>query len=166
MNNIALFVVANLASGFIGWLIGKTGRNAAIAAQVVEEHETEETKGRTSPPFQPNRFAVVAVLIVLLVTVANSAFLTINQSVYTACVKNQFDELADVLKARSAPQQQAQDALDAVMFRTADAYKNPTPEAGQDIGKLIQAYADLRRAAKSDFAKHPLPDPPRDACST
>jgi hypothetical protein len=162
MINIAfLFVVSNLACVLIGWLLGRTGRNAAIAASVIEDEESGDPKRRPRP-FQ---IAVVAMMVIAAVTAVNGIVISVNQRNITQCVRVQFDKFADALEARSKPQQEATAALDRVFFAVARLIQTPSPTAQKDVQDAILDYTKLRTAANKVLREHPYPDPPREACA-
>lgn len=168
-NTMFLFIVSNLASIVIGWLLGRTGRNAAIVAAAVEgEEPTKEPDRRRANPTQ-----VIAILMMVVagVTAVNGVSVSIQQGEqaeqqqeFTACVTEQFNKLADALDARANPQREATLLQDEIWRIVAEAFKNPTPDSSKQVQDAIDAYNRARTVVVESQRKNPLPDPPRDVC--
>jgi hypothetical protein len=169
-NTVFIFIVSNMASILIGWLLGRTGRNTAVVAAAVEgEEPTKESDRRRASPTQ-----VIAVLMMVVagVTAVNGVSVSTQQGEqaeehrrFVDCVTVQFNKLADALDARSRPQQEATLLQDAIWKEVAEAFRTPTTDSSKRIQDAVDAYNHARTDVVEAQKKNPLPDPPRDACS-
>ena len=168
-NTVFLFIITNLVSIMIGWLLGRTGRNTAIVAAAVEgEEPTKEPDRRHANPTQ-----VIAILMMVVagVTAVNGVSVSIQQGEqaeehrdFTECVSSQFNKLADALDARANPQREATLMQDEIWRVVSEAFRNPTPESSKRIQDAVDAYNQARFEVTEAQRKNPLPDPPRDVC--
>lgn len=160
MNVTFIFVVSNLASLFIGWVLGRTGRNAAKAAAAAS--------GKTEDPeevrMRPFRWIVIAVLVVCGVTAANGVYISMGQAKQADCVTEQFNKLIDALDARATDSRKATLQLDKVMRTIVSAYETPNAQAAVDVQNAILGYVTARDEAEETLRQNPYPEPPRDAC--
>lgn len=165
-----LFIVSNLAALALGWLVGKTGRNAAVVAAAIEEGAEAEEGGRAKA--RPFQWLAVAVVVVSAVTALNGVMvasqqqeLVEDQQTFTACVTDQFDLLIEALEARSGSAREAT-AQQVAVFRTvAEAWRNPTANSSLRVREAIEEYIRLRDDADAALRQNPYPEPPRNACS-
>lgn len=169
-NTVFLFIVSNLATGLIGWLLGKTGRNTAVVAAAVEGEEGLPGAGdrrRTTP----TQVIAVLMMVVAGVTAVNGVSVSTQQGEqarehrdFTDCVTKQFNRLADALDARANPQREATLMQDEIWRVVAEAFRSPQPDSSKRIQDAVDAYNQARSVVVAAQAKNPLPDPPRDAC--
>jgi hypothetical protein len=161
VNITVLFILTNLASGFLGWLFGRIGRDSAKVAAAVEEAVEEKADGSVHRPF---RWMIIAFMLICGLTAANGIYISIRQSNFSECAVGQFDKLLDALDARFNSSREATLQLDAVFVTIVNAYTAPTPDAADKVRKAIFDYAKLRREAEDVLKKNPYPEPPRNAC--
>lgn len=167
MNTAILFVVSNAACVFLGWLFGKTGRNAAVAAAAAEERDSAQEGSR----MRPFRWMVVAVIVVCGVTAVSGAIVASNQEMlvedqhqFAECVSDQFDALIEALDARSSSSREATDQLTEVFRTIVQAYRAPSPDSAKTVREAIERYYTLREEADDRLRQNPYPEPPRNAC--
>lgn len=171
MMTVFLFVASNLASILIGWLLGRTGRNAAVVAAAVEEGAEAEEDGRVRI-IRPFRVLGVAVVVISAVTALNGVIvssqqqeLVNDQREFTECVTGQFNLLLDALEARSGSAREATEQQTAVWKKIAEVWRSPTPDASEQVLTSIEEYIRLRNEANTALQQNPYPEPPRNACS-
>lgn len=170
MMTVFLFVASNLASILIGWLLGRTGRNAAVVAAAVEGGDETKEGGRVR--LRPLQFLGVALVVVSAVTALNGVIvssqqqeLVEDQKSFTECVTGQFNLLLDALEARSSSARDATEQQTAVWRKISEVWRNPTPDASKQVQDSIDKYLTLREDANIALRQNPYPEPPRNACS-
>lgn len=167
MNTTILFIAANLASAFMGWIVGRTSRDAAKVAATVPE-QSENKDGISMRPF---RWIVISFMVICALTAANGIYISVTQADqarenqrFAECTTDQVNKLIDALDARFKSSREATLQLDQVFTVIVAAYQNPTPEAAALVKDAIVKYAGLRKKAEDTLKKNPYPEPPRNAC--
>lgn len=162
----AILIVSNMLSLLIGWLLGRTGRNAAVSAAAVEdEDDNTDKKPLGRKKFGLFQFMVVGVMVISGVTALNGVIVATNQTKLTDCVSGQFDILIDALDARSNSQREATQQLTEVFRDVVEAYRSPSPDSAKNVRESIEKYVGLRAAADERLRENPYPEPPRNACA-
>lgn len=168
-NTVFLFIVSNLASIVIGWLLGRTGRNTAIVAAAVEGEEPAKEPDRRRA--NPTQVIAILMMVVAGVTAVNGVSVSIQQGEqaeehrqFTECVSDQFNKLADALDARTLPQREAAAAQDWIWAVVAEAFRSPQPDSRDRVQAAVEAYNRARTEVTEAQRKNPLPEPPRDVC--
>lgn len=168
MNTLLLFIATNSASVFLGWVFGRTGRNAAVVAAAVEDQETSMEEARATRPF---RMMAIATMVICGVTAATGVVVASNQNsivedhrTFAECVSDQFDLLIEALDARTVANREATLQQDRIWVTVAEAFRNPGPEASQNLRTVIEEYNKIRAETTEKLRQNPYPDPPRDAC--
>lgn len=174
---IIILAADTLASGFLGWLVGRTARNAEVVAAEVAEIGAEgdddlvgraEHSGRARAFLARVRAPYVAMAMLAVVT-GVTAFLTgtssIQQTRIVHCVVDYSNELADSLKASREANADVQTAQDKIWFVVADAFAHPSPDDRERIADAIDEYNALRTTQRASQRANPLPAAPRGACA-
>lgn len=174
---VLALTVDTVASGFIGWLLGRTARNAAVAAQAVTddadddavepEPTTRRSRARARLARVRAQHVVVLFLVLVGVVTAVQGFSeSANRTELNECVVRYSDELHDALIQARESSQDVQVAQDLIWSAVGRAFANPGSDPnGAKIGDAVAAYNRQRTAQRKSQAEHPLPDPPRGACA-
>lgn len=172
---ILLLAADSLASGFLGWLLGRTARNAELIADEVVDADAEPAEDAGAREARSRALlarvrAPYVVMALLAVIVGVTAFLTgsvaVQQRSTVRCVADYSNDLGAALDQRADANKRLQDKQDAIWLAVSSAFAHPGADPkGTKIGDAVDDYNTERDRLRTAQARHPLPETPRGACA-
>lgn len=171
---VAWTVGWTVAGGLGGYVLGRLAADVHRLADPTEPH-LEGDRVHDEPLYRPRpqrqrrpsgRLLIGILIVVLGVGTAVQGIITTQRVEHLQqCQARYSNKFADALDARTTVSNGSQRALDNLVT-TIGAHLGRNKQADQDaIADALQQYLAQRHMAKQERARHPLPDPPREACN-
>jgi uncharacterized protein HemX len=156
MGETLAYIVNSAAWSAAGFLIGTLFTRGAKEVHEIREAvvEDDSKQHRHAPP--TNRLIGIVVVILAVITVANSAYFTWQQQQVSDCQADVNSQFIEALKSRSST---ADDDRTALKELATTIVNHP-----EQAGEALQDYVSTLKASDKERKRNPLPPLPEETC--